>query len=61
MLPPSGRAEFLLPDILKRCPEAVAIVDPPRAGLHPKAIQALRSSAVKVELLLFFYLDKSYV
>jgi len=43
----AGRAEFLLPDILRRCPDAVAIVDPPRAGLHPKAILALRSSAVQ--------------
>lgn len=45
----AGRAEFLLPDILRKLgPEerAVAIVDPPRAGLHHKAIKALRASGV---------------
>ena len=51
----SGRAEHLLPDLLKRgicgeseeagsAPPPVAIVDPPRAGLHHKAVQALRAS-----------------
>ena len=42
-----GRAEFVLPELLKQCEDsnAVAVVDPPRAGLHPKAVQALRASA----------------
>jgi len=48
----AGRAEHLLPELLKRgtceeggsAPPPVAIVDPPRAGLHHKAVQALRSS-----------------
>ena len=47
----SGRAEFVLPDLLKKsCAEGcrtVAIVDPPRAGLHPKAVFALRASNVQ--------------
>ena len=42
----------MLPELLKRgtceeggsAPPPVAIVDPPRAGLHHKAVQALRSS-----------------
>jgi len=53
----AGRAEHLLPELLKRgiceeesgagagsAPPPVAIVDPPRAGLHHKAVQALRAS-----------------
>ena len=34
----AGRAEFVLPELLKKCNQekTVAIVDPPRAGLHPK-------------------------
>ena len=44
----SGRAEFVLPELLKRFSEnkTVAIVDPPRAGLHPKAVFALRASNI---------------
>jgi tRNA/tmRNA/rRNA uracil-C5-methylase (TrmA/RlmC/RlmD family) len=41
----SGRAEHLLPNMLKQNSEnvrQVAIVDPPRAGLHNKAVYALR-------------------
>jgi len=41
----SGRAEHLLPNMLKQHPanvEQVAVVDPPRAGLHNKAVHALR-------------------
>lgn len=36
-------------DILKRhnSEKIVAIVDPPRAGLHPKAVHALRASSVQ--------------
>eukprot|EP00095_Tigriopus_kingsejongensis_P011202 maker-scaffold263_size232787-snap-gene-1.22 protein:Tk11202 transcript:maker-scaffold263_size232787-snap-gene-1.22-mRNA-1 annotation:"trna (uracil-5-)-methyltransferase homolog a" len=46
----AGRAEYLLEGIFKQDadPEnTVAIVDPPRAGLHPKAIHALRASQVQ--------------
>ena len=37
-----GRAEFLLPELLKKSSglKSVAVVDPPRAGLHAKAISA---------------------
>jgi tRNA (uracil-5-)-methyltransferase len=43
-----GRAEFELPEMLKKFEKekTVAIVDPPRAGLHSKAIFALRASNV---------------
>lgn len=40
-----GRAEYMLPNMLKKHQsnvEQVAVVDPPRAGLHNKAIHALR-------------------
>ncbi|XP_072163749.1 tRNA (uracil-5-)-methyltransferase homolog A-like [Diadema setosum] len=40
-----GKAEDLLPDIttqLHRCLDVVGIVDPPRAGLHPRVLQAVR-------------------
>lgn len=39
-----GKAEDILPNLLKRHvnDKVVAIVDPPRAGLHIKVIQALR-------------------
>ena len=50
-----GKAEYILPELLKKemaSPEdpkghqrVVAIVDPPRAGLHPKAVTALRAAA----------------
>ena len=38
----------MLPELLKKHKheKTVAIVDPPRAGLHPKAIFALRASNV---------------
>ena len=44
-----GRAEFLLPELLKKSSglKSVAVVDPPRAGLHAKAISALRSSDIE--------------
>ena len=59
----SGRAEFILPDLLKK--EAsennknrrlVAIVDPPRAGLHPKAVTALRA-ATEIQTLIYVSCD----
>jgi tRNA (uracil-5-)-methyltransferase len=39
-----GKAEEILPNLLKRFinDKVVAIVDPPRAGLHIKVIQSLR-------------------
>ena len=40
-----GRAEYILPNMLKKHQsnvEQVAVVDPPRAGLHNKALHALR-------------------
>jgi len=39
-----GKAEDVLPNLLKRFTDerVVAIVDPPRAGLHTKVVQALR-------------------
>ena len=50
----AGPAEQILPELLRRSfapegadgssPNLVAIVDPPRAGLHHKAIKALRAS-----------------
>jgi len=44
----AGPAEYVLKDQLRRArgSKAVAVVDPPRAGLHFKAIQALRASSV---------------
>ena len=56
-----GRAEHLLPDLLKKYnageeDDMVAIVDPPRAGLHPKAVQALRASA-KLKKLVYISCD----
>ena len=47
----AGRAEFVLPELLKKYDQTegcktVAIVDPPRSGLHPKAVLALRASNV---------------
>ena len=55
----TGRAEFLLPELLRKaCDEnnSVAIVDPPRAGLHPKAVQALRA-AKRLKTLVFISCD----
>ena len=45
----TGPAENVLPGLLKKNPgkKTVAIVDPPRAGLHPRAVSALRSSGVQ--------------
>ena len=53
----SGRAEFLLPELLRKCKESptVAIVDPPRAGLHQKAVFALRAS--NIETLVYVSCD----
>jgi len=51
----AGKAEYILPELLKKYggkdedtneKKTVAIVDPPRAGLHPKAVFALRASSV---------------
>ncbi len=44
----SGRAEFVLVDQLRRArgSKVVAVVDPPRAGLHQKALHAIRTSRV---------------
>ena len=47
----AGRAEFVLPELLRKFDKneeckTVAIVDPPRSGLHPKAVLALRGSNV---------------
>ena len=44
----AGRAEFILPELLRKHDKGktVAIVDPPRAGLHPKAVFALRASNI---------------
>ena len=52
-----GRAEFLLPELLKKSSglKSVAVVDPPRAGLHAKAISALRSS--NIETLVYVSCD----
>ena len=52
-----GRAEFLLPELLKKSSDlkSVAVVDPPRAGLHAKAITALRSS--NIETLVYVSCD----
>ena len=58
----TGRAEFLLPELLKKETEdnqsrrVVAIVDPPRAGLHPKAITALRA-AKEIQTLVYVSCD----
>lgn len=59
----SGRAEFILGELLKlESSEAnseqkiVAIVDPPRAGLHPKAIKALRA-ATEIYTLVYVSCD----
>lgn len=42
-----AKAEEALEDVLGRLgPFEVAVVDPPRAGLHPKALRALAASAV---------------
>ncbi|XP_053554937.1 tRNA (uracil-5-)-methyltransferase homolog B isoform X2 [Bombina bombina] len=41
----AGRAEKLLPQLLETRPESepvVAVVNPPRAGLHPRVVRALR-------------------
>lgn len=47
----TGRAEHMLCNMLKQTEgegvRQVAIVDPPRAGLHHKAINAIRSSSVQ--------------
>lgn len=42
----AGKAEAVLPTELRKCstPRAVAIVDPPRAGLHRSVVGALRST-----------------
>ncbi|TNN76379.1 tRNA (uracil-5-)-methyltransferase A [Liparis tanakae] len=42
-----GKAEDVFPNILKSLvsPNVTAIVDPPRAGLHPKVILAIRRAA----------------
>ena len=51
MIRTSRRAEFIESSELK----SVAVVDPPRAGLHPKAIFALRSS--NIETLVYVSCD----
>ncbi|TRY68241.1 hypothetical protein TCAL_07467 [Tigriopus californicus] len=54
----AGRAEHLLDRICREhaSPEnTVAIVDPPRAGLHPKAVHAIRSS--KIQKLVYISCD----
>jgi len=45
----AGAAEHVLRDQLRRAAggKCMAIVDPPRAGLHPRALQALRASSVR--------------
>ena len=53
-----GRAEFHVQELLRKSDDpskTVAIVDPPRAGLHPKAINALRAS--KIEKLIYVSCD----
>ena len=59
----AGRAEFILGQLIKN--EAsegnqnrrlVAIVDPPRAGLHPKAVTALRA-ATEIHTLIYVCCD----
>ena len=59
----AGRAECILGDLLKKETaednenrKIVAIVDPPRAGLHPKAITALRS-ATEIKTLVYVSCD----
>ena len=59
----SGRAEFILGELLKHESlesnseqKIVAIVDPPRAGLHPKAIKALRA-ATEIHTLVYVSCD----
>ena len=55
----AGKAEHLLPDLLKRVEDAkevVAVVDPPRAGLHIKAVTALRT-ATNIQRLVYVSCD----
>ena len=59
----SGRAEFILGELLKNesseqrtNQKIVAIVDPPRAGLHPKAVKALRA-ATEIHTLVYVSCD----
>ena len=47
----AGRAENVLSDLVKRAgSKACAIVDPPRAGLHPRALQVSEIKAPHVSL-----------
>ncbi|XP_026499811.2 tRNA (uracil-5-)-methyltransferase homolog A [Vanessa tameamea] len=50
----TGKAEDILPSVLARAPgdDIIAIVDPPRAGLHMRAITQLRNTE-KVKRLLY--------
>ena len=58
----SGRAEFILGELLRnevsdnKDRRVVAIVDPPRAGLHPKAVKALRA-ALEIQTLVYVSCD----
>lgn len=42
----AGKAEDILPNLLRDVDskEVVAVVDPPRAGLHPRALSAIRNT-----------------
>ena len=59
----SGRAEFILAELLRQessdtisDQKIVAIVDPPRAGLHPKAVKAIRA-ATEIHTLVYVSCD----
>lgn len=43
----TGKVEAMLPALLAKDPAALAIVDPPRAGLHPKVVQMLNQQRLK--------------
>jgi len=54
-----GKAEDVLKDILKRpFVNLVAIVDPPRAGLHMKTVKAIRACAT-ISSLIYISCDKN--
>ncbi|PIQ24236.1 23S rRNA (uracil(1939)-C(5))-methyltransferase RlmD [bacterium (Candidatus Blackallbacteria) CG17_big_fil_post_rev_8_21_14_2_50_48_46] len=37
----AGKVEHLLPELIEKHPADLVIIDPPRAGLHPKALKTL--------------------
>eukprot|EP00727_Mastigamoeba_balamuthi_P001041 m51a1_g10934 putative myosin ii heavy chain (1856) ;mRNA; r:146368-154726 len=51
----AGKAEQHMPEVVRECNEkggvCVAVVDPPRGGLHPSVLKALRSCSGLVDLV----------